>query len=554
MSSSAAATFAGLPELLLCLVGQIQSSKHLATLRLVSKHFHNAVTPALFSAVAPISAATFTAGRVEELAELAERNLVGYVRRLTFEAVDRDGAPAANIAIQGLLANMPFLESFNCSCPMLPETIEILHRSCPRLKSLLLDFKEMEYLVLELHHDRPGDEVLRARQQFRMPDLTVFANLEMVNLLNLYGDTPQWQGQVAQVLKNSPGLRSFGLSLSLDALERRYSHDPDQYWLWFIGLCESYIELGGLPLPLRSLFCGTGIFPRNGAHLQQLVNLSYLEEVFIKNEDVWGQDQMMILYDDGDDSEIVFDTFVDAPNLRRLVFATYGGDVHRAITSMRSPAKASRMAIFAQQGLCYEPTDLLRPDSKYPALPLHPRMLEMELDRAKRHSTLRDEDWHPRTDLPPANELLDSLVNGDDGALEGQVLYLPGAKLADPRPGDDDEQRIWDDPRTWDEQYGLLERTLPKLTNLSQLCIHVRGHDIDAYGDVAPKLALAIPSLRNISVVIDHRFGLVDTNYRRIVRDDERGVTLVELEGRTENEKVELYRLSQYKWYEDHHS
>ena len=116
MGSSAAATFAGLPELLRCVADHIQSSKHLGTLRLVSKNFHDVATPVLFHAAAPISGANYEAGALAGLKELINRNLVGYVRSLTIRSAT-NWPLAANSGIQELLVKTPLLESFDCSCP-----------------------------------------------------------------------------------------------------------------------------------------------------------------------------------------------------------------------------------------------------------------------------------------------------------------------------------------------------------------------------------------------------------------------------------------------------
>jgi hypothetical protein len=110
------------------------------------------------------------------------------------------------------------------------------------------------------------------------------------------------------------------------------------------------VEEGGSPLPIWSLHCGTAIFPRDSAELEQLLHLSHLEEVSVENEDVWNDDsQLMLIYDGEDESSIVFDAFVNAPNLRRLRVRTYAGDVHRAFCSMEDPSRARQIAISARK-------------------------------------------------------------------------------------------------------------------------------------------------------------------------------------------------------------
>ena len=152
-----------------------------------------------------------------------------------------------------------------------------------------------------------------------MPDLTVFADLEKLSLLNLYGDLRQWSDQVARVLTRSPNPNSLALSLSIEVISRLLCHSPYEYWAWFKSVCRLYEEDGGLPLPLQSLHCGTAIFPRSSEAPEQLVDLNYLEEVYVQSEDVWDDhSQLMLIYDGEESSGIVFDSFVNARNLRRL--------------------------------------------------------------------------------------------------------------------------------------------------------------------------------------------------------------------------------------------
>lgn len=542
MGSAAAAAFAALPELLGCLAKQIKSSKALAKLRLVGRNFHDAATPALFRATAPILAGDCTAQALTGLTGLAEKDLARYVRNLTLQFVDREWAPAANSALQELLVRMPLLESFKSACPMLPETISILHRSCPKLKTLSFDFERMEGSVLDLVNDEPDEKDARARQLFTMPDLTVFRDLNELSLLNLYGDLVDWRAQLVQVLRSSPDLKTLSLSLSVDALSRHclVTNRIEQYWCWFQALCASYVEAGGSPLPLRSLFCGTAVFPDDSVLLNKLVDLNFLEEVYIENRNIWDNDnisRILFLYDEvTEESVIDFGSFVNARNLRRLQVATYAVDVHKAISAIDNPRRARQIAISARiMGEGYEPAALLQPSPEYPALPLHPRMLEIDLNRVSSDFYMIDDNGEEDYDLTPADELLDSLVNGDDGALEGLMLYLQCADYPLEEEG----------RPSLNGQYKLLEQTLPKLRNLTQLCIRGRGYQVDGYIDVAQRLAAAIPSLQYINVRLGKHYE--DRNYRRIVRDDQGEMSFVDLEGTMENEEVELYRISLYK-------
>ena len=194
----------------------------------------------------------------------------------------------ANTELQRLLPRLIALESFRCSCPMFRETVDVLHHSCPRIKTLSFDFLEMDEDILGLAWNRPPAYKQRARELFRMPDITVFTDLEELTLLNLYGDLAQWRDQIVQVLTNSTRLQRLGLSIASEALSRlRRTEYDDEFLRWFNLLCVSYGESGGSPLPLRSLRCGTAVLPEDAALLEQLVDMNCLEEAHIENENIW---------------------------------------------------------------------------------------------------------------------------------------------------------------------------------------------------------------------------------------------------------------------------
>jgi hypothetical protein len=230
---------------------------------------------------------------------------------------------------------------------------------------------------------------------------------------------------------------------------------------WFNLLCVSYGESGGSPLPLRSLQCGTAVLPEDAARLEQLVDMNCLEEAQIENENIWDNNiDIMILYADKNErSTIDFDPFVNAPRMRRFTVARYAADVHDAFCTMQDPTGAQRIALGAvKSGQGHEPAALLRPDQQYPALPIHLRMLEIDLDR-------EDHEDLYLVDDEESDVILDSLVKDDEGTLEGLVLCLPGNKVAD------------DDASGLGKHIELLERTLPRLVNLTELCVRARGYE-----------------------------------------------------------------------------
>ena len=113
---------------------------------------------------------------------------MGYVRALVVPFFPAELAEDANTELQRLLPKLTALESFRCSCPVLRETVDVLHRLCLRIKTLSFDFLEMDEGILGLAWARPPAYKQRARELFKMPDITVFTDLEELTLLNLYGD------------------------------------------------------------------------------------------------------------------------------------------------------------------------------------------------------------------------------------------------------------------------------------------------------------------------------------------------------------------------------
>lgn len=493
-------------------------------MRLVSKSLNEAIKPALFRVVAPNSD--------RHLAALADSTIVGYVRVLTIPLFSTDTAEDANRKLQKLLTKLPLLESFRCSCPMLPETINILHRSCPGIKSLFFDFSSMDSGMLGLEIERPSEQLLQAREMYTMPDFAGFGNLQDLALLNLYSNLSAWRDQIVQVLLKSPSLQTLALSLSPDAVSRlSFAWELDQYQGWFGQLCESYGESGGSPLPLRSLRCGTAVFPEDAALLEQLADMKVLEEAHVENTNLWNFKDIIVLYaDETDTTDIVFGAFVNAPRMRRFTVGKYAADVHQAFAMMQDPSRARHIALgAASSGIGHEPVALLRADERYLALPVHLRMLEIDLDRGNDDLYIVDDEgeYLEKVDV---DTVLESLVEGDEGALEGLVLCLPDAEEEEEEGG-------------LEGHLELLEGALPRLVNLGELYIRGNGYEVESCAAVTTRLASAVPSLRYINV----RLGGDDRCYWKISRGEEGVVRLEKLEGRSENEEVELYKFSVYQ-------
>ncbi|KAK1752202.1 hypothetical protein QBC47DRAFT_389998 [Echria macrotheca] len=403
--------------------------------------------------------------------------------------------------------------------------------------------------ILSLWDTHPDDWTLRNRQLFTMLDLSVFADLEELSLLKLnsdsHNDLPDLSSRVAKVLKSAPNLKSLALSFSYMTVDHQR---PCVDWMERVS--RAYMEEGGTPLQVRSLSCGKGFFPLDSAHLKALIDVSYLEDVYIENE--WYPYPQPIFFYDVINAPpnppytepIDFESVINAPNLRSLKVKVYETDLHRVICEMEDPSRASQIAISAlEQGRWTDSAFLLYPSAKYPALPLRPRMLVIDMEFA--HHQLNNPyrptcplllDGRRRLDTA---QFLDYLVDGDQGVLEGLVLYFPNAKSRSHKLSfySYGYGEHYTQVETWKKDFEQLKRTLPRLTNLSQL--NIRTHIVDGLmytlTDDVSKLASAIPSLRYINVN-SQRFS-------RIVRDGRGGVELVELQGRAENEEVELYRL-----------
>ncbi|KAK4039414.1 hypothetical protein C8A01DRAFT_36624 [Parachaetomium inaequale] len=160
-------------------------------------------------------------------------------------------------------------------------------------------------------------------------------------------------------------------------------------------------------------------------------------------------------------------------------------DVHDFLATRMDPSSARKLAVSC--GAVWPGRDmaaLLRPDPAYPSLPLHLRMLNVDL--------VRTQDPH----MPSAKALLDGLVSGDDGTLEGLAVHL--SENPEALSGFDNMD--------------LLVHALGKLVNLTQLAVTLhmdrRQRPAPAFMEAWSKanreaadiLAAAPPGLRYINV------------------------------------------------------
>lgn len=369
--------------------------------------------------------------------------------------------------------------------------------------------------------DGPNAEELRAREVYGRPDLTVFRGLEELTLDNLCEELPWWRETIAEVLKNSPELKKLGLSLSTSAIgtAARYG-ERETFDDFFSDLCGEFWAAGAPPLRLRSLKCGTAIIPDDAESLQSLTDLSCLEEVHIENTGVYYFMDVISMYESDEESGIAFEALGPAqcPNLRRLTVHEYRGDVHELFAASDDPAWTRQVALsVVDLSEALEPAQLLRSSKKYPSLPLHLRMLDVNLDREGLY--LADDEGRqvPPEDVPTASQVLEDVVAGDGGALEGLTLHFPRDE------GDDSFS-------------GLLESVtnmLPRLTGLAQLSVVLPGVNDDKIESTARRLAAAASRVRHV---------MVQERGWRVWRDRDGTVRLDELEDR-EISDVELFSM-----------
>lgn len=392
------------------------------------------------------------------------------------------------------------------------ETLRVLHDSCPRIKSIRIEFPDGMDELFVLDDTEPSRLQLEARDIYGEPDLTIFKGLEELALDNLYA--PWWRSQVVQTLQNSPTIRKLALSLSPETIFRYDGRgEIEMFHDFFDQLCDEYGATGAAPLPIQSLNLGTGIYPRRRSGIEQLVNFRDLEDVHVENRGVWSCYDLILMYDGGkENSGLVFDVFqpTQCPRLRRFTAAQYKPDVHRLLATKWDSTSARQLAIsFTSIGnrYTYEPAMLLgEADSRHPSLPLHFRMLDIGFD----------------ADTTYLDDVLHDLVSGDDGALEGLVIPW---------------HRVQTDQGVGFLHLDLIANAVAKLANLTQLrVIPNRWNREEIIGSeetqrIADILARAGPRLRYIQ--IQHR-------YLSIWRNRDGTIRLEELEDR-EIDDVELF-------------
>ncbi|KAK3370649.1 hypothetical protein B0H63DRAFT_552774 [Podospora didyma] len=541
---TATSAFFGVPELVSCLMEQIQSRKQLAKSRLVSKSLNASATPFLYREL-------YYELDGDKYASLSDDGApLGLVRKLVVEGGARVEWPACNDILQKMLPKMPQLEGVDfVDIPLTITTIDVLRSSCRQLKSLSIRYPpHMDELVLALDEyspeprDDPNPLQIEARKLCSKPSgVALFAGLEELTLEYLYDDLAWWRTTIAQMLRNSPGLKKLELSIAGFTIGRYYSNHNEELVEFFTDVCEEYAVATGTNAPpppllqLESLHCGQCIYPTSDWNkqlrsLEKLTDLRRLQQLHVFDEEVTAISRVVM----DPSTPPLLDIFGPdhCPNLRRFTIGEYSKDVEEVLAGIADASFARQLAISCKrQGQGREMATLLRPNPAYPFLPRHFRMLDIDLQRDFVYL-----DYHEDEEIP-AETILEELVADDDGALEGLAIRLPWITLEDEegeenneRKGEDEngekehkegegenervekneeKEKKKEDECTF-EHLGLLEQALPRLVNLTQLVV-----PMDDFGrrpefsenmvtSAAKRLAAAGPTLRYINVYWRH--------------------------------------------------
>lgn len=365
--------------------------------------------------------------------------------------------------------------------------------------------------------DRDFDEDVQwARDNYMIQDVSVFTNLEALTITEIYGDLTHWKIQLAQVLVSSPHLTRLSLGLSRHTVERNCCDSrPELHMNFFNELCDEFSASGASPLQLRSLRCGSAIFPTSLESLEKLTDLAHLEEFYTDNQDIATHTVWLSIYDDSGISRMVLDSLLSprCPLLRWFSACELRKDIFDALCSARASSITPGLGIsFESRELIRaegEVWELLRSDPKRPALPLKLRMMDLGLDRLEGtgHSV-------------PG--ILADLVASNADTLEGLVVHLPATS-------------------TGFDGLDALRNALPGLPRLTQLVVVPQSRpggprpEEDALVGDAETLARVVPQLRYI--------GIRGT-FWRIWRagSDDAPTRLERLEESNEWDHVELFR------------
>ncbi|KAK4033148.1 hypothetical protein C8A01DRAFT_40403 [Parachaetomium inaequale] len=464
---------------------QVTSQRLLHNLCLVSRLFNHEFSRFLYRHI--VTRANHS------LSSLVDNRHLRHVKATTMERGGSDGVPLKTLYkhVKKILTKMPGLDAFTWRGPLGQEAVNTLRHSCKTIKRLHINSTgpmeqwepgtafDIASEGQDVHNQNPNVPPHRLNS-FPGRDVSAFTGLEELTVTYVHREREGWTQQVAKVLGNSPNLRKLGLHITprtSTATTARFGSIID--WMrCFNNLCKMYAEAGAPPLKLRSLKCGTAMYPTELGPLEKLTDLAYLEEVHLDNASFYGPIAHLIGY--GRPGKIIFDAFLSprCPRLRRFSATRLGRDVFDALRSPQAASLTQRLAVsFGTQLIGDVGTSLLlRADPGYPGLPVCLRMMTLDLRTVENEQTVEG--------------ILNDLVATNADTLEGLAV---------------DICRIHDINEDSDH-LALLLAALPRLPLLTQLLILMdRGRGSDALTEdtierVAERFANVVPSLRYIGL------------------------------------------------------
>ncbi|CAK7204321.1 hypothetical protein SEUCBS139899_007076 [Sporothrix eucalyptigena] len=336
---------------------------------------------------------------------------------------------------------MPRLESFRwINMDMDVELLRALYAYCPRLKVLQMNFS---YYISENLGYREGVEeeemsdILRARDKYGKPEISLFTGLAELSLHGVYDELEWWQAEIVTALhKNAATLKHVELSLS--RMTCGYAcFFSDMFKTFFDDLCDQYGALpGAKPLLLEHLVMHEGIYAYRRASLCKLLDPLRLISLRVYNDKLH-DDEVMTLIDPYPSREwdqacgIPFDVFgpKGSPHFRQFTIARLEFDVYDMLrrAGTENPAWTRKLAVFCGRFISgFEFPGLLRRG-------VHFRMLNLDLERTYFHKVpLCDDDSGeelPIEKIPSVEQVLQELVKGDNGTLEGLSIRMADSKL-----------------------------------------------------------------------------------------------------------------------------
>lgn len=429
-----------------------------------------------------------------------------------------------------LLQCLPSLRRFHwLGEPLEASIVAALVGSCSHLSAVEIQFPVYNIDVVDAEAGSGGRVASGGQSSYGVDlegvvrHLGNLASLKELCLDHMYGNPEQWIAPISRILIASPGLEKLQLSFSPQAV---YFHlvgreaDLTPFKTFLLRISTLFKASGASPLRLRSFRCGSGVHPDfppdSPVAITDLICLDDLATVYLNTG--FGLPRVIptTLPVAGMDRHIAIADFLhNTPRLRRFSVSRYDALVHNALLSL-DPARAKTLAVT---------WDVL-PSWEWPgpgilvktwALPqYHFRMLKIEF-----RGFMQFNQSHNNMVRTEAEHLLEGLVEGDDGTLEGLDVVLPVHGR---------------------QQYvDFLAIRIPGLKGLTQMNL---GHgnlenpafvNLDFWTVAAMKLALAGERLRYIGT------GLA---FLEVVRGEEGTMPdLINIGVREEVDDVELFAL-----------